>query len=103
MSRYLSGKQAMPIDISRAVSDYIGVFDPNEQSEAADASQDAPTEDGPGPDFAGMVRRLTDEPLLGPRQGALVDALIDRLRSGSPLSGEDKATVTSLMQVLGIR
>jgi len=92
----------MPIDMSWAISDYIGMFDPNDQSEKADLSQEAPTEDGPAPDFAGMVLRLTDEPLLGPRQGALVDALIDRLRSGSPLSGEDQATVTSLMQVLGI-
>ena len=49
-----------------------------------------------------MVRGFTDEPLLGPRQGALVDAATIRLRDGSPMSSEDGAAFIALMRVLGL-
>lgn len=103
MSRYLSGKQAMPVDIARAISEYINIFDPGEPTEGgADADDDPPVIDDPAPEFAGLVRRLTDEPLLGPRQGALVDAATARLRDGPSFSSEDHSVLGALMRILGL-
>lgn len=101
MSRYLSGKQEMPVDISQAASQYISTFNAAEDPE--DSSPDAPANGDPvlGADFAGLVQQFTDEPLLGPRQGALLDAVVDRLRSGPPLSHEDLITITCVMRILG--
>lgn len=100
ISRYLSGKQEMPVDFFQAVSEYINTFD---AADSEDNSPDARAKADPvlGADFAGLVHQFTDEPLLGPRQGALLDAVIDRLRSGPPLSHEDFITITSVMRILG--
>lgn len=102
MSRYLSGKQSMPVDIQQAVSEYINIFDPDEPADAGATAGGGPVEEEPAPDFAGLVRRLTDEPLLGPRQGALVDTAIGRLRDGPPFSTEDQAVLDALMRILGL-
>lgn len=102
MSRYLSGKQTMPVDIVHAVSEYIAIFDPREPGGGDADAGDSPAPDDPGPDFAGLVRGLTDEPLLGPRQGSLVDAAISRLRDGPPFSSEDHAVLDALMRILGL-
>jgi transcriptional regulator with XRE-family HTH domain len=101
LSRYLSGKQEMPIDVVRAVSEYISIFDPDEPSGIGDTAADD-VADKPAQEFAGLVRRLTDEPLLGPRQGALVDTAMSRLRDGPPFSSEDRAVLESLMRILGL-
>lgn len=102
MSRYLSGKQAMPVDILNAVSDYISIFE-SDEAEKSEGGADAPlVAEDPAPDFGGLVRRLTDEPLLGPRQGELVDAAVGRLRDGPPFSSEDQAVLSTLMRVLGL-
>jgi transcriptional regulator with XRE-family HTH domain len=102
ISRYLNGKQEMPIDIVGAVSQYISTF-----------ATDGPADDIPesagdathvsAQDFDGVVRQLTDEPLLGPRQGAVIDAFIERLRVGPPLSMEDRWALSEMMGVLGMR
>jgi hypothetical protein len=102
MSRYLSGKQAMPPDVARAVVDYVDEFDPIGPSDVIEGAQTLPMAASSASEFAGLVRGLTDEPLLGPRQGALVDALIGRLAGGTPLSSEDSLAVTALMRVLGL-
>jgi hypothetical protein len=52
--------------------------------------------------FMEAVRGLTDEPLLGPRQAAFVDAQIARLASGSPMSEADDAARRSLVQILNL-
>lgn len=102
MSRYLSGKQRIPLDIADAVSKYINVFDTGETHEAGGEHDDRGGAEVPAERFAGIVRRLTDEPLLGPRQGALVDAMIGRLRDGPPFSAEDAAAITATMRILGL-
>jgi hypothetical protein len=99
MSRYISGKQAMPLDILQAVSKYINVFDVPPRADPAEQPRDR---EGAGPGFAGLVRQLTDEPLLGPRQAAVVDAVTERLRNGSPMSADDGAALTALMRLLGL-
>jgi hypothetical protein len=101
ISRYLSGKQAVPVDTLHAISEYINTFEP-ESADDASSGGGADADKEPVSDFAGMVRRLTDEPLLGPRQAALVDALIERLRSGPPLSADDSSVVAPLMRMLGL-
>lgn len=103
ISRYVSGKQQMPIDMARAVSQYIMIFEPDEAAGANDARAGSDgREEMPAQQFAGIVRRLTDEPLLGPRQGALVDAMIGRLRGGPPLSEQDAAALTAAMRILAL-
>ncbi len=80
MSRYLNGKQQMPLDVRRAVSQYVEIFGTSDPPDDADEA-DQQTSMQPGSDaFAGAVRCLTDERLLGPRQGAFIDAVITRLR-----------------------
>lgn len=106
VSRYLAGKQSMPLDVAHAVSKYINMFSSGDSAEddpeKAGAALQPPPRDEPVGDFAGMVRRLTDEPLLGPRQGALVDSLTQRLATGPPLSDQDRGAFESLMHILGI-
>lgn len=99
VSRYLSGKQEMPVDIGHAVSQYISIFDSDDDLD--DADDPAPVGEAT-PDFVGLVLRFSDEPLLGPRQGALVDAAVDRLRVGPPFSREDHAALTALIRILGL-
>ncbi len=52
--------------------------------------------------FDGIAGRIAGEPLLGPRQAALVDALTARLRSGPAMSDADERTAASLVAVLGL-
>ena len=53
--------------------------------------------------FDSLVRVIADEPLLGPRQEALVRALTDRLAGGPPLSRNDVEAMLALAAVLGLR
>jgi hypothetical protein len=104
MSRYLSGKQRMPVDLLPAVTEYIRIFG-NPESVGGDSHGDRPGavgDDSPV-GFDSFVQRLTDEPLLGPRQGAVVDAFVGRLREGPPLSDQDHAALTDIMRILGLR
>jgi hypothetical protein len=102
MSRYLGGKQEMPVDLANAVSEYISIFDPDEPGAADDGDATEGAAEEPAREFDGLVRGLTDEPLLGPRQGALVDALTTRLREGPPMSSDDTAALTAGMRILGL-
>ena len=54
-------------------------------------------------EFEGVMSRFTNEPLLGPRQGAFVDAQIERYRTGPPLSKGDRVVRADLMSLLGLR
>ncbi|HZT64149.1 MAG TPA: hypothetical protein VFA11_00005 [Acidimicrobiales bacterium] len=93
----------MPVDILRAVTEYIRIFGDTD-SGSDDSYGDHPGAAGdefPG-GFDNVVRRLTDEPLLGPRQGALVDAAIGRLSEGPALSDHDHAMLTEIMRILGL-
>jgi transcriptional regulator with XRE-family HTH domain len=60
-----------------------------------------PTDDGPSswPDLAAIA---SDEPLLGPRQGEFVNALIQRIGAGPPMTQEDIQVVTALAHQLGL-
>jgi hypothetical protein len=53
-------------------------------------------------DFEATVRDVTNEPLLGPRQAAFVDALIERLRTGPPMSDAEATTQEQLASLLGL-
>jgi hypothetical protein len=46
--------------------------------------------------FNEIVRKVTDEPLLGFRQGELADALVHRLAHGPPMS-EGDIMITSFL------
>lgn len=48
------------------------------------------------------VASLSGERLLGPRQAALVDALIARLAQGPPLSDADRLAVEQIVHVVGL-
>lgn len=53
-------------------------------------------------EFNQLIRSLTGEPALSDRQGAAVDALIVRLRTGPPLTKDDRRVALALLGVLGI-
>lgn len=49
------------------------------------------------------IEQVTREPILGPRQGALVDAFTARLSSGFPLTQPDLVAYINTAQFLGIQ
>lgn len=53
-------------------------------------------------DFDRLVQHTTGEPLLGPRQGALIDALTQRLGSGGPMNEHDLMTAAWLGKILNL-
>jgi len=56
----------------------------------------------PGIGFEDLARDIVGEPLLGPKQLALVEALTTRLRRGPPLSDEDDSARQWLSRVLRV-
>lgn len=97
VSRWMTGRTVAPRSRALlAIQIYIdeaGIA-PDDSAPAEQTSD----EDG----FMEAVRGLTDEPLLGPRQAAFVDAQIARLASGSPMSEADDAARRSLVQILNL-
>lgn len=52
--------------------------------------------------FEATVRDFTAEPLLGPRQAAFVDGLVERLRAGPPMSEADDAARMHVARLLSL-
>lgn len=50
--------------------------------------------------FNGIVRSITNEPLLGPRQGNFVNAVISRLSTGPQMDKEDLIAARFLFKIL---
>jgi hypothetical protein len=50
----------------------------------------------------GLCQRVTGEPILGPRQAALIDAYTARLHAGYPLTLPDLAAYLNTAQILGL-
>lgn len=99
VSKWISGKIAKPRSSTvAAVRAYVA----QAQASSPAGPEGQPTADDQA--FAQTVSglRSSREPVLGPRQADLVDALIARLRSGSPMSAEDEATSSALLRFLGI-
>lgn len=96
VSKWVSGKIAKPQSKTvAAVRAYIA-------DAQAKVAQDAATAEADSDTFAEAVRGITSEPLLGPRQANFVDGLIERLRSGNPMTPEDEATSEALQRILGL-
>lgn len=110
VSEWETGRTKRPsVDAIRAIRAYWLKLE-----EATDAPAGAPREaDARGPESSGggdmaeaaasfeaLVRVVTDEPLLGPQQAALVAALTTRLGNGPPLSDADDAARQWLANVL---
>jgi hypothetical protein len=57
---------------------------------------------GDEPVLAEMERTLSGEPLLGPRQAALVDAVVHRLATGCPMSQADQTAFCWCAKALGL-
>jgi len=53
-------------------------------------------------DFDDVMRGVTEEPLLGEHQRALVEAMTERLRHGPPLSSEDAEAARWLRATLRV-
>ncbi|MCU1392861.1 MAG: hypothetical protein JWM34_1289 [Ilumatobacteraceae bacterium] len=120
MSRYLSGNQTPPAGVEDAARRYVQSHSNSEVShqlrtlEQHDLGESVSSTDPVNTDrqqentesmddrFDSAVRTVTDEPLLGPRQGALVDAMTARLRNGPPHSKADLAVFNALSRVLGL-
>lgn len=99
MSRYLAGLQSVPPEVRSGFSRYLDTFP------APSFPGTTPTPDGPvadDQDFEGSVRGLSGEPLLGPRQAALVDSAIARLAQGPPMSDDDRRTFEDLRRIVGL-
>ena len=58
--------------------------------------------DAPDPVWSASVAELTGEPLLGPRQARLVDALTDRLLEGRDIGEPEERVIVRLMRNLGL-
>ena len=56
---------------------------------------------GPDP-LDRLAHEMTGEPILGPRQAALVDAYIARLHAGYPLTQPDMVVFLNVATALGI-
>jgi hypothetical protein len=79
MSRYLHGRQEPPSEVASAMRRYL-----------SDASEvDGGTTGDITGAFAAVVQDVTGEPILGPRQGALLDAITTRIAAGPPMSASD--------------
>lgn len=52
--------------------------------------------------FDDTVRGITNEPLLGPRQGDLIDAVTVRLREGPAMSDSDERALNEQRRILGL-
>lgn len=99
MSRYLAGRQSIPPTVRSGFLGYLDAFP------APSSPGTRPTPDGPVGDdreFEGSVRDLSGEPLLGPRQAALVDGVIARLAQGPPMSDDDRRTFEDLRRIVGL-
>jgi hypothetical protein len=68
-----------------------------------DSSGPSTSEGEPEGEFDATVRDLTKEPLLGPRQAALVDGMTERLHRGPSLSVSDLAAYRDQQVLLGLR
>ena len=99
VSKWVTGEIQKPrrptVDAIRAYVAESERFVGGEADQARAASQD-------GAAFAAAVRDLADEPLLGPRQGAALDAVTERIRSGQPMSEADERVIHHQWQVLGL-
>lgn len=98
VSKWISGviKKPRPKTIAavRAYVDLARTASPGSGTNAGAADNDEAFEE--------TVRGITSEPLLGPRQADLVDALIARLRSGSAMTPADEAASSALQRFLGL-
>lgn len=102
LSRWETGKIERPradtVTILRKyIADALG-----DVTEPAKDPDDAASEAADTEEFEGFVRSFTNEPLLGPRQGAFVDAQIERIRTGPPLSDADQEARIDLLKLLGL-
>jgi len=90
VSKWATGRIQRPsASITAAIRKYIDESPGDGMSRVLTVPSQAKVGRGEDDVFDESVRELTNEPLLGPRQAALVDAIIERLRSGSPMSEAD--------------
>lgn len=103
LSAWESGKSAtVPEDAAHAIESYIncelrlGIEPPTLDKDSMNSADPAEA------DFPSLVLSISGEPLLSPRQGALVDGLVFRLSHGPPMSVEDRLTALALAKILGL-
>lgn len=89
VSRWLSGDAVPRSEQRGSLIRYIDTY--------------APTQQDTSERWRDLVTIASDEPLLGPRQSDLIDALIQRLAAGPPLSIEDSRLAGALARRLGLR
>lgn len=101
VSEWERGSSRPAAPASAAIARYCELNEPAPASDHANGGVDADSSpEGPG--FDDLVRELSNEPLLGPHQLALVEALTARLRRGPPLSDDDEKARDWLVRILRV-
>lgn len=70
---------------------------PSDPATSSDRSQDANSHE-----WSTHVADLSGEPLLGPRQGEFVDALVDRIHYGPSFNDDDYRVTLMTARILGL-
>jgi transcriptional regulator with XRE-family HTH domain len=103
VSQWERGKIIKPTEANlSALRTYISMQDQPEPSGTTPLAEEEHWDSGPAKAFDAVARQISGEPLLTQRQGALVDAYIQRLQSGPPLSDADVRALKLLGSVLGL-
>lgn len=93
--RWLTGSVPRSAARRRAIRRYSQHYAPIRIGDTADSA--------PDPDaWNDRVAELSGEPLLGPRQGELIDAMTRRLGEGEPISEFDRAVFSDLIRILNL-
>jgi len=104
VSRWENGSATPSMSNAAAIEEYCAAHSEPQEASTLDLPTGARRLDVSARDFERqfewIVRHVTEEPLLGERQGRLVDALIDRLGTGPQLTPEDRDAMTLLGMLL---
>lgn len=93
--RWLTGSAPRSAAHRGAIRRYTQRYGPIRTSDTTDSTTDPDAWDD-------RVAELSGEPLLGPRQGELVDAMTRRLGDGQPISEFDRAVFSDLVRILNL-
>lgn len=91
VSRWLSGRAAPRASSRPALAEYCAEWLPD-----LDDAADVPA------GWEALLRDVSGEPMLGPRQASLIDAMTSRFASGPPLSTDDRSAFLHLARILGL-
>lgn len=98
VSRWLRGGSTPTPQVRPALRKYRDAYLPG----VGDQVSDSVAADGPKERWNEVLRDLSGEPMLGPRQAEYVDSITARIAKGPPMSAADAEALRIAAQVLGL-